>query len=141
MARPEGFTDEECEAAERKLSELCKEYGIKPFEIKYTGSDSKKWQALVQRICGLQVDDPNRGARENEETFDIGNHAYGLLDFWEIDEETGKAVTKEDIYRRVVEAQQIKPKAMSGGRKTKPENRVKKALVKVMAKRQQSPED
>jgi hypothetical protein len=135
------FQNTEIENAQNRLDDLCRHHGIKPFKIKYSGPESKKWQALVLRICGLQVDDPNRGPKESEDTYNVGSHAYTLLDFWEIDENTGKKITKEDIYKEVIREQDLKPKDMPKGRKTNPRNTVKKALETVMDKRKKPPED
>lgn len=141
MAKPGGFTDEELKAAQSKLDDLCQKYGMKPFEIQHKGPDSKKWQSLVLRMCGLNVVDPKWGARENEDTFEIGSHALVLLEFWEQDEETGKIITKEDVYNEVIEKRKLKPRDMPKGRKTKPRNAVKKALESTIKKRQKQPED
>ena len=80
MAKPDGFTDEEIGAAQSKLEELCKQHGIEPFEIKYTGKDSKKWQALVLRMCGLEVPDPIRGRAPDKDREMAGGLAYLYFD-------------------------------------------------------------
>ncbi len=135
MAKLDDFANEEIEAAQDKLNDLCKQYDIKPFEIKHTGSDSKKWHALVLRMCGLNFSDPKRGAKKDENTDDLLRSALLLLDFWQIDKKTGKPPTKEAIYHEVVKARKVAPKDRSSGKKTKPENAVKKALAKYMEER------
>ncbi|MCI5060514.1 MAG: hypothetical protein MRY79_05520 [Alphaproteobacteria bacterium] len=76
----EKFDSKEIEDAQNKLEKLCNQNGIQPFMIKYTGSDSKKWKALVLRMCGLEVPDPIRGRTPDKDLKMAGGMAYLYFD-------------------------------------------------------------
>lgn len=124
----DGMTKEEIQAAQDRLDELCKDNGMTPFGIKDKKIKSKKWQTLVLRQCGLNVEDKEIGRPEDAETWEIGSTALLLQDF-------GDFQKNDDLYDEVINTKGIKPKRKAHGF-TNPRNTVMKALSKIKKIRQ-----
>ena len=129
----DGMTKEEIQAAQDRLDELCKEYGVTPFGIRDKKIKSKKWQTLVLRQCGLNVEDKETGRPEDAETWEIGSTALLLKDFRDFQK-------NDDLYDEVIQSKNIKAKKVAHGF-TNPRNTVMKALSKVKKIRQAPPEE
>lgn len=76
----EHMTEKEIQAAQDRLDGLCDEYKIKKFEMKFFSHESKKWQALVLRMCGLEVPDPIPGRNPDKDRELAGALAYLYFD-------------------------------------------------------------
>lgn len=133
MSVLDAMSEKNIQAAQERLDELCKEYGMMPFGIKDKKIKSKKWQTLVLRQCGLNVEDKETGRPEDSKTWEIGSTALLLQDF-------GNFQKNNDLYDAVVDSKGIKHKRKAHGF-TNPRNTVMRALSKIKKIRQSPTEE
>ncbi len=131
MSAFEGMTKEEIQAAQDRLDELCHSAELQTFDIRHTGFQDKNWRALILKLCGVNATQPkSRGRPEDRQTGNIGVKAYIDTEFCDTDFKTGKKLSREEIFDRIIREENITPKKTAHGF-TDPRNTVKKALGKV----------
>lgn len=106
MSILKNIPDEEIKAAQKRLNELCDKIGVTRFSIKDKKIKSKKWQTIVLRQCGLNIEDKDAGRPESPETWGIGSTALLLQDF-------GTFKNNSDLYDAVIESKAIKARPVT----------------------------
>ena len=94
------FSVEELEMAQSKFNDLCKNHGLKPWDL-----TNKKghWRELCHRIVGIppkgNIQKKGRRARSEEEVERVGARALLLRTFTPVDQNTGMPtrMEKEEI--------------------------------------------
>lgn len=123
------MTKEEIQAAQSRLDELCRQHSVPSFPIRHTGHKDQKWQALVLKICGIDVEAPkSRGRPKDPKTGSIAVRAYIDTEFCNLDPETGKKIPQSVLFDRIIKDHGLKPEKGGPNIKTNPRNKVKKAL-------------
>lgn len=96
------MTEDEIQAAQDRLDELCDENKIERFNAKFTSHKSQKWQALALRMCGLNVPDPTRGRNPDEDLEKAGALAYLYFDLC--------GYKPENMIDEIIKQYNLKPK-------------------------------
>lgn len=95
------MSDEERKTVQDRLDELCDQHRMKSFDVKHYSHKSKKWKALVLRMCGLEVTDPTPGRNPDKDLELAGGLAYLYFDLC--------GYKPEDLVDEIIKEYNLKP--------------------------------
>lgn len=99
----QSMTNDEIQAAQDRLNELCNRHGIEKFSIQ-GGVGLVGWQKLILAMCGVDVNQRYRSGRKaNQDEFvDDVRRQYALYtDFGRVEIFNDKDKTKETTYKQL----------------------------------------